>query len=357
MKLISFYPNRETLHDGLVAGVLHGDWAVDLTLAAADAGEAWGEDDLDLGELLQYELVDLELFRDLVDRALARGGPRELDGLPMAWRLEEVDLGPPLPFPTSVRDFYAFEEHVKAARARRGAAMIPEWYEIPVFYFSNHNAIIGPADPVHRPRASRELDFELEVACVIAHAGIDIAAAQAEEHILGYTVMNDWSARDLQRQEMKMNLGPAKGKDFATSLGPWIVTPDELADRRVGEGRYDLAMLARVNGREVSRGNFKDLHFSFAQMIERASADVLLLPGDVLGSGTVGTGCILELGPENVPWLEPGDEVELEIEGLGTLANVVADPDELGVIELDLDFDGDDEPGAPSPNGPSRSGR
>jgi fumarylacetoacetate (FAA) hydrolase len=202
--------------------------------------------------------------------------------------------------------------------------MIPEWY-LPVFYFSNHNAIIGPDDPAPaRPPGSWT---SAEIACVIP--GASTSRSRRRDYILGYTVMNDWSARDLQRQEMKMNLGPAKGKDFATSLGPWVVTPDELAAKRVGEGRYDLAMVARINGREVSRGNFKDIHFTFAQMIERASDDVLLLPGDVLGSGTVGTGCILELGPENVPWLEPGDVVEMEIEGLGTLTNVVLDPESL----------------------------
>jgi fumarylacetoacetate (FAA) hydrolase len=201
--------------------------------------------------------------------------------------------------------------------------MIPEWYQVPVFYFSNHNAIVGPDEPVRRPSYTQELDFELEIACVIHQEGMDIAAADAEAHILGFTILNDWSARDVQRLEMKMNLGPAKGKDFATSMGPAIVTLDELADRALGDGRYDLAMSARVNGREVSRGNFKDITFTFPQMIARASADVLLLPGDVIGSGTVGTGCILELGPENVPWLVPGDVVELEIERLGILRNEI----------------------------------
>lgn len=326
MKLISFYPNRSTQDDGLVAGVLHHGWAVDLPVTAADAGVDWGESDLDLGEMLQYELVDLELFAELADRALKDGQPRSYDGVPLAWPLHEVDLGSPIPSPTSLRDFYAFEQHVKAARARRGVDMIPEWYEIPVFYFSNHNAIIGPEDPVLRPRACRELDFELEIACVLHRAGVDIPVEEAEDYILGYMVMNDWSARDLQRQEMKMNLGPAKGKDFATSLGPWLVTRDELAPHAVGGGRYDRTMVARINGREVSRGNFKDIHYTFAQMIARASEDVLLLPGEVIGSGTVGTGCILELGPENVPWLEPGDVVEAEIEGLGVLRTRVLDP-------------------------------
>jgi fumarylacetoacetate (FAA) hydrolase len=340
VKLISFYPNRNTADDSLVAGVLHDGWAVDLSQAAAEAGLEWGGADLDLGEMLQYELVDLDVLRELTRRALTDGQARRYDDAPLAWRLDEVDLGAPIPFPTSVRDFYAFEQHVQAARARRGLGMIPEWYEVPVFYFSNHNAIVGPNEAIVRPKATHELDFELEIACVIQHAGIDIPVGEAADYILGYTVMNDWSARDVQRLEMKMNLGPAKGKDFATSLGPWIVTPDELAARATGEGRYDMAMLARINGREVSRGNFRDLHFTFAQMIARASEDVLLLPGDVLGSGTVGTGCILELGPENVPWLEPGDLVEMEIEGLGVLANRVVDPSAIDDDTPDDRLDG-----------------
>jgi len=330
MRLVSFFPAREIDLDAPVAGVLFDGWAVDLSVAGLARGETWGGADLDLGDMLQYDLVDLARFGAIAADAVAKAkAGRTHEGDPFAYPLDEADLGPPLPVPTSVRDFYAFEEHVKAARARRGLDMIPEWYEIPVFYFSNHNAIIGPEDGVVRPKASRELDFELEIACVIGHAGIDIAAEDAEPFILGYTIMNDWSARDLQRQEMKMNLGPAKGKDFATSLGPWLLTPDELADKRVEGGRYDLEMVARINGREVSRGNTKDIGFTFGQMIARASADVWLLPGDVIGSGTVGTGCILELGPENVPWLEPGDVVELEIERLGILRNEVIAPDDV----------------------------
>ena len=345
MKLISFYPNRNT-DESLVAGVLHAGWAVDLSQAALEAGLDWGGADLDLGEMLQNELVDLDVFRALAERSFARGEPRQHGGMPLAWPLADVDLGPPIPLPTSVRDFYAFEQHVQAARARRGLGMIPEWYDLPVFYFSNHNAIVGPGEAVVRPKATRELDFELEIACVIQHAGTDIPIEEAESYILGYTVMNDWSARDLQRQEMKMNLGPAKGKDFATSLGPWVVTADELAAHALGDGRYDLAMVGRINGREVSRGNFKDIHFTFAQMIARASEDVLLWPGDVLGSGTVGTGCILELGPENVPWLEPGDLVEMEIEGIGVLANRVVDPSAVDDATPDELLDG--HAGAPA---------
>lgn len=223
----------------------------------------------------------------------------------------------------SLRDFYAFEQHVRTARARRGLDVPPEWYEIPVFYFSNPHAIYGTDDVIPCPRYTQALDFELEVAAVIGTPGINILVADAERHILGYTIMNDWSARDVQRTEMAVGLGPAKAKDFATSLGPWLVTPDELEDRRSGKG-YDLAMVARRNGVEISRGNWKDIHWSFAEMIARASDEVWLQPGDVIGSGTVGTGCILELGPETVGgWLQPGDVIELEIERLGILRNTI----------------------------------
>ncbi|MFC4767258.1 fumarylacetoacetate hydrolase family protein [Effusibacillus consociatus] len=233
-----------------------------------------------------------------------------------------VKLLAPIPHPRSFRDFYAFEQHVKTARSKRGLDMIPEWYEIPVFYFSNHQAICGPDSVIFKPTKTERLDFELEVACVIGRKGTHIAVDQAESYIAGFTILNDWSARDLQQQEMKVGLGPAKGKDFATSVGPWLVTPDELADKKAGNG-YDLTMVARINGQEVSRGNLKDLYWSFSQMIARASEDVTLYPGDLIGSGTVGTGCILELGSENVPWLQPGDIVELEVERLGVLRNII----------------------------------
>ena len=236
-----------------------------------------------------------------------------------AW---EARLLAPLPRPRGLRDFYAFEGHVKAASAKRGRPVTATWYEVPVFYFGHTGTIYGPEAAVPKPAGTAELDFELEIACVIGRAGRDIAAAEAGSYVAGYTIMNDWSARDVQRQEMSVGLGPAKGKDFATSLGPFLVTPDEVADREV-DGRHDLAMVARVNGEEVSRGNALDLYWTFGQMIERASRGVELVPGDVIGSGTVGTGCILEVGTEVQPWLEPGDEVELEIERLGRLRNVI----------------------------------
>lgn len=293
----------------------------------------WREDDvLDAATLLERPadppLALIDLLREgqsSLDALHAAAAGATIDGF-ASRRVTLAELLSPIPEPPSVRDFYAFEQHVKAARARRNAEMIPEWYQIAVFYFSNPAAIQGPEVGVPYPSDSKELDFELEIACVIGKAGRDIAAADAPSYIAGYLVMNDWSARDLQREEMKMNLGPAKGKDFATSLGPWLVTPDELADHRLGSGadeRYDLTLLGRINGKEVSRGNAKDLHFTFAQMIERASRHVTLKPGDIIGSGTVGTGCILELGPENVPWLKVGDVVEMEIDGLGVLRNTI----------------------------------
>jgi fumarylacetoacetate (FAA) hydrolase len=219
--------------------------------------------------------------------------------------LGDVGLRAPIPLPSSVRDFYAFERHVQAARAQRGLEVAPEWYRIPVFYFSNPAAIYGPEDEIAFPLDSAARDYELEAAAVVGGDG----------RIAGFTVMNDWSARDLQKMEMAVGLGPAKGKDFATSLGPALVTPDELGDLR-------LEMVARVNGEERSRGNLGDMHWSWDDLVAHAARNTRLVPGDVLGSGTVGTGCILEHGDGR--WLEPGDVVELEIERIGVLRNRVA---------------------------------
>ncbi len=246
------------------------------------------------------------------------------DGFPIAYPLETVQLYPPLPRPMSLRDFYAFEQHVTTAFANRGRPVPPEWYQFPVFYYSNTNAIFGSGEAIPYPAYSRELDYELEVACVIGRPGINISPQEADQYIFGYTLFNDWSARDIQRMEIKVGLGPAKGKDFAASLGPWITTPDELADRSTGRpGVYDLQLCARVNGTECSSGNWKDIHYSFGEMIARASQDVYLQPGDVLASGTVGSGCLLELTHGKGPWLQPGDTVELEAERLGVLRNQV----------------------------------
>ena len=240
----------------------------------------------------------------------------------------DLDFGPPILQPSSLRDFYAFERHVGTMWKRRDMPIPEAWYRVPVFYFSNVSEIRGPGDPVWAPRASHELDYELEIAALIDTPITDLPAERGEEAIGGYMLMNDWSARDLQREETTVRLGPAKGKDFATTLGPWLVTPDELADARSGKG-YDLVAAASVNGRQLSRGNWADIHFSFGEMVARASADARLVPGDVIGSGTVGTGCLLEIREESGfgRFLEPGDEVSLEVDRLGVLtAPVVARP-------------------------------
>jgi len=240
--------------------------------------------------------------------------------------LDGAALLAPIPHPPTVRDFYAFETHVATARRSRGLEMEPQWYQQPVFYFSNPYSVIGPGDAVSAPPGCRELDFELEVAAVVGRSGHDLDPADADAYIAGYCVMNDWSARDLQRAEMHVGLGPAKGKDFATSLGPCLVTPDELAPHRVGKA-YDLTMTATVNGVEYSRANLSSIYWSFGEMLAHASRGTRVEPGDVIGSGTCGTGCLLELrlvhGGTDFPWLEPGDAVVLSVDELGSLANTV----------------------------------
>ena len=236
--------------------------------------------------------------------------------------LNELRLKAPVPTPKSFRDFYAFEQHVKTARTDRGLEMISEWYEMPVFYFSNHLAIKGPNEDIKKPSDCEWLDYELEIACIIGKEGENIRSEEADDYIFGYCILNDWSARDIQRKEMKVGLGPAKGKDFATSIGPWIISKDELNPYRLKKG-FNLSMKAYVNGKLLSEGNMADLYYSFAEMIERASKDVTLYPGEIIGSGTVGTGCLLELGTKVHPWLKPGDVVELEIENLGVLRNKI----------------------------------
>jgi 2-keto-4-pentenoate hydratase/2-oxohepta-3-ene-1,7-dioic acid hydratase in catechol pathway len=240
--------------------------------------------------------------------------------------LDAVRLRAPIPRPPTVRDFYAFEQHVRTARQRRGLEMDPDWYELPVFYFSNPYAICGPEDEVPIAPGSTEMDYELEVAAIVGRGGADLDPAEAEQHIAGYCVMNDWSARDVQRREMKLSMGPVKGKDFATSLGPVLVTPDELEDVK-RERSYDLAMTASVNGVEYSRASLANIFWSFGEMLAYASRGTRVEAGDVIGSGTCGTGCILELslvhGQDRYPWLQPGDVVELDVERLGTLRNRV----------------------------------
>lgn len=240
----------------------------------------------------------------------------------LAVALGEVRVLSPVPEPPAVRDFLAFERHLINARAARGVAVDPLWYELPVFYFSNPAATLGPEDDVPMAPGTAAFDYELEVAAIVGVPGSDLDPLEAEAHIAGYCILADWSARDIQAAEMRLGLGPAKGKDTATTLGPWLVTPDELADRRAGRA-YDLEMSASVNGRSCSGGNLREIYWSFGELLAYASRGTTLRTGDVIGSGTVGTGCLLELGAlhgrDLYPWLAPGDVVELRVERLGQL--------------------------------------
>ncbi len=261
----------------------------------------------------------------------------------------DVKLEAPVPNPTSCRDGYAFRQHVAAARRNRGVPMIPEFDQYPIFYFTNHNAIQGPGEIWCMPDHFNKLDFELEAAIVIGKKGRNITAAEADEYIAGYMIMNDMSARTLQMEEMLLNLGPAKGKDFSTVIGPYFVTPDELEPYKIPAkpghvgNSYDLSMKCWVNGVLVSQGSVGDMDWTFAEIVERCAYGVDILPGDVIGSGTVGTGCFLELngtGLLNDPnfkpqWLQDGDVVDMEITGLGRLSNTIkAEQTDFSILKL-----------------------
>lgn len=280
-----------------------------------------------------------------VEQKVKDGLVRTEMGIPFA----EAGIFAPVPTPTSCRDGYAFRQHVAAARRNRKVDMIPEFDQYPIFYFTNHNSIQGPGDIVCMPDHFQKLDFELEVAIVICKPGRNIKAADADEYIGGLMIMNDMSARTLQMEEMLLNLGPAKGKDFATVIGPILVTLDELEPFEVPckEGHtgkaWNLGMKCRVNGIQVSEGNLADMDWTFAEIIERCSYGVNMMPGDVIGSGTVGTGCFLELNgtgllndPSYQPqWLQEGDVVEMEIDQLGLLSNtIVKDESDFSILAL-----------------------
>jgi fumarylacetoacetate (FAA) hydrolase len=249
----------------------------------------------------------------------------------------QAHLLAPVPQPTRCRDGYAFRQHVAAARRNRGVPMIPEFDSYPIMYFTNHNAVQGPGEVLCMPDHFQKLDFELEVAAIIGKKGRNISAEKADAYIAGYTIMNDMSARTLQMEEMLLNLGPAKGKDFSTVIGPYMITPDELESYEVSAktehvgNNYNLDMKCWVNGIEVSSGNVADMDWTFAEIIERCAYGVDVFPGDVIGSGTVGTGCFLELNGTGllndknykVQWLQPNDIVEMEITGLGKLSNTI----------------------------------
>ena len=285
----------------------------------------------------------LNYWDDVMPLALAVE-QRIKDGLGrtvMSTPFDEAFLLAPVPHPTSCRDGYAFRQHVAAARRNRRVEMIPEFDQFPIFYFTNHNSIQGPGDIYCMPDHFEKLDFELEAAIVINRAGRNIKATDADDYIAGLMIMNDMSARTLQMDEMKLNLGPAKGKDFSTVIGPMLVTLDELEKYEVPckEGHtgkaWNLGMKCWVNGIQVSEGNVNQMDWTFAEIIERCSYGVNLLAGDVIGSGTVGTGCFLELngtGKLNNPdyeeqWLQKGDVVEMEIDGLGKLSNTIVKED------------------------------
>jgi fumarylacetoacetate (FAA) hydrolase len=262
--------------------------------------------------------------------------------------LKEIELIAPVPFPTSCRDGYAFRQHVAAARRNRKADMIPEFDQYPIFYFTNHHSIQGPGEITCMPDHFEKLDFELEAAIVICKAGRNIKAEEADGYIGGLMIMNDMSARRLQMEEMLLNLGPAKGKDFSTVIGPWLVTLDELEEfvvsckeNHIGKS-WNLDMKCHVNGIQVSKGNLADMDWTFAEIIERASYGVDLYPGDVIGSGTVGTGCFLELNGTGKlndlnyveQWLKEADVVEMEIDGLGKLSNtIVAEETDWSILK------------------------
>lgn len=250
--------------------------------------------------------------------------------------INDVNLLAPIPNPNSLRDAYAFRQHVETSRKNRGLEMIKEFDEFPVFYFSNHNAIYGPQDEIKcMPSHFEKLDFELEIAIVIGKEGRNLKADEASSYIAGYMIMNDVSARGLQMKEMKLNLGPAKGKDFASVIGPYLVTPDEIKNKLIDKGGhgsiYDLKMSCFLNNQLVSEGNFKDMNWTFEQIIERVSYGTTIYPGDIIGSGTVGTGCLLELNGTgkikdsnyNEVWLKEGDVVKMKIDKLGEISNKI----------------------------------
>lgn len=279
------------------------------------------------------------LHNSLIEGSAIRGG------IPF----ETAKLLAPVPHPASCRDAYAFRQHVASARKNRHAEMIPEFDQFPIFYFTNHNSVTGPGEIICMADHFFKLDFELEASVVICRYGRNIKASEADQYIGGYMIMNDMSARGLQMEEMKLNLGPAKGKDFSTVIGPMLVTPDELEEFKIAAkenhtgNAFNLSMKCWVNGKLVSEGNLGDMDWTFAEIIERCSYGVQLQPGDVIGSGTVGTGCFLELngtGKLSDPnykeqWLQPGDVVEMEIDSLGHLKNtIIKDESDFSILAL-----------------------
>ena len=281
--------------------------------------------------------VFLEQWDTYIEKAkLADLGCKE-GKYPSDCSIESADIMAPVPHPASCRDGYAFRQHVAAARRNRKVDMIAEFDQYPIFYFTNHQAIQGPGDIICMPDHFQKLDFELEAAIVVCKKGRNIKASEADEYIGGYMIMNDMSARTLQMEEMLLNLGPAKGKDFSTVIGPMLVTHDELEPYKIQckqhhtGNSYNLKMKCWVNDVQVSEGSVGDMDWTFAEILERCAYGADIMPGDVIGSGTVGTGCFLELNGTgllndpnySVQWLQEGDVVVMEIEGLGKLKNTI----------------------------------
>lgn len=324
MKLVSFHVHTP-VGTFTRMGAVHGASIVDLNMAhvrqLTDQDEAQPRRLADaqvpatMLELLEGGRSAMAAARRALEYAVGLGssviGPA---GETIFYDLTSVRLTAPLPNPSSLRDFIAFEDHIAATSKRRGQPIPPEWYKAPVYYKGNHRTIIGPDHELRWPLNTQKLDYELELACIIGRRGIDIVERDATTYIAGYTIMNDFSARDIQFQEMACRLGPAKGKDFATAIGPCIVTPDEISDLA------SLQMIARINGEIWSEGRFGTIHWSFSQMIEHVSRGETIFPGDLFGSGTVGGGCGLELDR----YLKPGDVVELEIQPIGVLRTTIA---------------------------------
>ena len=284
------------------------------------------------GNISLVDLIQLEDYQDHVANFISNNDCLKHD-------IEDITVLPVIPKPTSFRDAYAFRQHVATSRQNRGAEMIPEFDEFPVFYFSNHNAMFADGQNIElMPDHFHRLDYELEFAIVIGKGGKNILSKDADNHIAGFCILNDLSARRLQMEEMKLNLGPAKGKDFANVIGPYLVTPNEIESKSIDTPfgkKYDLQMSCYVNGELLSKGNAKDMNWTFAEIIERASYGVELFPGDIIGSGTVGTGCLLELNGtkkrENSDyierWIQENDEIEMQIEGLGKITNKIIKSD------------------------------
>ena len=329
MKLISYRLNNTISYGVLVNNELYSLPDINTSLPAS------------MNAFLALEETGMEMARQTAQQLEA--------GRLIASPINNYEILAPVPHPTSCRDGYAFRQHVEAARKNRGVEMIPEFDQYPIFYFTNHQAVEGPGNIYCMPDHFQQLDFELEIAIVIGKKGKNIKASEADAYIAGFTIMNDMSARKLQMEEMLLNLGPAKGKDFSTVIGPWLVTPDELAQKvaptKAGHTglNYDLAMKCYVNDILVSSGNVKDMDWTFAEIIERCSYGVTLYPGDVIGSGTVGTGCFLELNgtgkrldPNYQPqWLQNGDRVTMTIDALGTLENkIIAEETNWSILSL-----------------------